>query len=478
MAKAPQNRNTGTKPAVKSLDSTIIGTSGVRHSGGYVYEEFLPELQGVKGRKAYRQMADNDPIIGAMLLAFKTLFRAVDWSIQAVDNSPKALEAKDFVDNVFKDMDQSFADVMANVASMFAFGFSVHEILWKRRVGPLENTAERRSKFTDGKIGIRGLPIRKQETIIKWEINEDTGEILGAWQQPWNRSQVLIPIEKMLLFRTETDGENPEGRSVLRNAYRPNYFKRKLEEIEAIGAERDLAGLPVARIPSSYMEPGAAPNEKAVYQAYQTMITNIKRDAAEGLVLPSDRDNSGNLIYDVSLLTTGGSRTVDTTKILERYDKQTATSVLADFIFLGQSSVGSFALSSDKTALFSQAVMAFVKGVAGIINRDLLPRLWALNGFDYELMPQFVPSDVETPSLDQLAQFISSMTGAGAQFFPDVELENALRKKAGLPPVPEDREDETPASEKPGAEDPNKPKDKAVDPKKEDKKAKSQDELA
>jgi hypothetical protein len=112
--------------------------------------------------------------------------------------------------------------------------------------------------------------------------------------------------------------------------------------------------------------------------------------------------------------------------------------VLADFIFLGQQAVGSFALSSDKTALFATAVGAFTKAIEDVFNRHLLPRLWALNGFDMELMPQIKCGDLEKANLAELAQFMTALTGAGAQLFPDRELENHLRNVAGLPLAPEE----------------------------------------
>ena len=59
---------------------------------------------------------------------------------------------------------------------------------------------------------------------------------------PPSYKQVVIPMEKCLLFRTQTHKNNPEGRSILRNAYRSWYFKKRIEEIEGVGIERDLAG--------------------------------------------------------------------------------------------------------------------------------------------------------------------------------------------------------------------------------------------
>ena len=50
-------------------DLTELGTSGLRRSGGFVHEEFLNQLRGRRGFLVYREMADNDPVIGSILYA-------------------------------------------------------------------------------------------------------------------------------------------------------------------------------------------------------------------------------------------------------------------------------------------------------------------------------------------------------------------------------------------------------------------------
>ena len=428
------------KPGEVRYDPTSVGTSGLRQFGGYVQEEFIKELKGTNAARIYREMSDNDPIVGALLFAVTMLIRQVQWRVQAADDSPEAEEAKAFVEEVMDDMSTSWSAVMAEVCSMFVYGFAPLEIIWKKRIGPEEADGTRRSKYTDGRIGIRALALRAQNTVHKWLIDPEDGSIDGAWQQPYDRAMVLIPIEKLLLFRTTEDRQNPEGRSILRNAYRPWFMKKKIEELEGIGIERDLAGLPVAYIPSKYLSPTADAVEKQVFQNWKQMIASVKRDNHEGLLLPSDRDNSGNLRFEVKLLSTGGARQFDTTKVVDRYNRAIATSVLADFIFLGQGSTGSFALSSNKTEVFATAIGAYLNSIAETFNRHLLPRLWKLNGLDYEVMPTLVPGDLEKPDLGQLGAFIQSLTTAGAQMFPDRELENHLREAAGLPLAPEDAE--------------------------------------
>lgn len=440
------------KAAKITFDPGVIGSTGLRHYAGFIAEEFLRELAGPKGARVYREMADNDATVGAVLFAISTLIRKAEWSVQAVDDSPEADGAKVFVEEVISDMSVSFSSVIGEICSMFTYGFAPMEIVWKRRSGPDGADGSTRSAYSDGKIGLRAISLRAQPTITRWEIDPVDGSIIGAYQQPWSGPEVFIPIEKLLLFRTIEERNNPEGRSILRTAYRSYYFRKKIEEIEAVGIERDMAGLPVAYIPARYFRGDADTDDRRVMAEWQKLVTSIRRDQREGVVMPSDRDGSGNLLFELKLLSSAGSRTFDTSKVIDRYNRAIATSVLADFIFLGQQAVGSFALSSDKTALFAVAIGAFTKSIEEVFNRHLLPRLWKLNALDPEYMPLLKCGDLEQPNLAELADFITQLAGAGAQMFPDRELENHLRSVAGLPLAPEDGGMEDPAGD---TEDPD-----------------------
>ncbi len=419
-----------------------LGDIGIPRSGGFIADEFLPELSGTRGMRTYREMADNDPTCGAILFAIEMLLRNAKWSIQSAADDSKAEEAKVFVEEVFDDMAHSWEAFIADVCSMFTYGFAPMEIVWKKRGGDTTDKTTR-SKFDDEKVGIRKLSLRAAPTVLRWEFDpNDDGEVVGLYQQPPVDTQIYIPAEKFLLFRTSPRGGNPQGRSLLRNAYRAWHFKRRIEEFEGIGVERDLAGLPVARIPSEYMRLDADANQKAFYETWKTLVKSVRRDQSEGIVLPSDRDSKGNLVFDFALMNTGGSRSFNTTDIVDRWDKRIASSVLADFIFLGQSATGSYALSSDKTTMFATAIGGFMRLIASVINGDLLPRLWYLNGLKHDLMPIAVPGDIEREDLDKIGSLIERMTGAGARMFPDRELENDLRERAGLPKAPEEGEDD------------------------------------
>ena len=54
------------------------GRIGQKRFGGIFYEEFLKELQGKKGIQTYKEMAENDDVIGSILFAIvgRTVGRA------------------------------------------------------------------------------------------------------------------------------------------------------------------------------------------------------------------------------------------------------------------------------------------------------------------------------------------------------------------------------------------------------------------
>lgn len=415
--------------ATKAEQLKELGVSGLRAWGGYVSEEFLAELSGSKALTSYKQMARNDAVVGAMLFAMKSLAAQADWYITAADESSAADEARLFVQDVLMDgMEHPWGDAIKEALSMLEFGFAPMEHVWTRR--------------KDGKIGLKKLALRAQDSIQRWDIDE-RGQWQGLWQQPPSGTLIYIPADRLLLFRTEPTRNNPEGRSILRSAWRSWRLKTRIEEIEGIGVERDLAGLPVIRVPGRLLEGTATADERAALEGWKELAMNIKRDRQEGVVLPNDRDDSGQYLYDLTLLAATGSRQFDTSAIIDRYDRRIAATVLADFIFLGQGNTGSWALSSDKTALFAVALGAFLDVIQDQVNRVLLPRLWALNGMSQEIMPFVAHGDIETPNLDQLGAYVSNLARSGMMLFPDQQLENALRKAAGLPEAPErDEEDE------------------------------------
>ena len=412
-----------------------LGRIGQKRYGGFFYEEFLRELQGIKGIKVYKEMSDNDDIVGAILYAIEMLIRQVTWSVQLAGNAAKDTEAAEFIESCMDDMQDTWTDTISEILSFLTFGWSAHELVYKRRSGKSRDV-RLNSKYTDGLIGWMKLPIRAQETLWEW-LYDDHDNLTGMAQLPPPDYGIInIPIERLMIFRTKSRKNNPEGRSILRNAYRSWYFKRRIQEIEGIGIERDLAGFPVLTAPED-VDIWDTDDEDMVKTraAAELIVQNIRRDSMEGLALPNG--------WQLELLSTGGRRQFDTNAIVDRYDTRIAMTVLADFVLLGHQKVGSFALSSDKTHMFSMAVGAYLDIICETINSKAIPALIDLNGDHFKGItdyPYLTHGDVEDVDLEKVGKFINDMTGAGI-LIPDDGLEEWVRDAAGLPERIEDEGD-------------------------------------
>jgi phage gp29-like protein len=145
-------------------------------------------------------------------------------------------------------------------------------------------------------------------------------------------------------------------------------------------------------------------------------------------------DDNGNKMFDLSLLSTGGSRQFDTDKIIQRYDQRIAMSVLSDFILLGHERVGSFALGSQKMDLWSMAVDAIASSIAEVINQHAIPRLMKLNGMDTTRQPYLTYGDVAHIDMTEVADYVSKLANSGL-LITDPNLEDYLREIGGLPPA-------------------------------------------
>lgn len=410
-----------------SNDSKEIGRVGQRRYGGIFYEEFLSELRGRKGAEVFTEMSNNDETIGAILFAIEMLVRQASWNVEPGGSTAKDREAAEFVKSCMDDMQQTWIDTISEILSFLTYGWSFHEIVYKRRMGRTKDNRTS-SKYDDGLIGWMKLPIRSQETLYQWEY-DDQDNLIGMTQMPPpDFGLITIPMNKAMLFRTRSRKDNPEGRSILRTAYRSWYFKRRIQEIEGIGIERDLAGLPVITTPEG-MDIWDKDDEdmNAIRAGLEAMVKNIRRDSTEGLVLPFG--------YTFELTSTGGSRQFDTNSIIARYDTKISQTVLADFIQLGHESVGSFALSSDKTNLFSMAICAFLDIICQTFNSQGIPALIDINGDHFAGVtdyPRLTHGDIEDVDLATMATYIKDMTSIGV-IIPDESLEDYVRQLGRLP---------------------------------------------
>jgi len=412
-----------------------VGVSGVVAYGGVLmHDDSDRAWVGSQRDKTIRSML-NDPVLGAVLLGIEMLVRRVEWRVDPADDTPAAAEAAEFVSGCLDDMAGHWpGDTLAQVLTFLGWGWSCLEVVHKQRKGP---TGKPPSRFDDGRIGWRKWSLRPQPTRYGWRFGDD-GEPTGMIQQdPVTFKLIDIPLARCLTFRYGSRDNSPEGSTALRMAYDAWYNKRAIQRIEAIGIERELAGLPVMYIPGANIEAA-----DAVYTAAQQIVTGLRQDSQSGAVVAGDRDDKGNRIQELTLLTTGGARAIDTDPVIRRYANEMVTVFLANVLRTGQDNVGAFALSETQSGLFQQAIGAHLDTVADTLTNQAVWPLWRLNGGQPETSPLIRHGDIESAGMAEMGQLLKDLADSGL-LYPSPELTHFAHSNFGLPvPSVEDIEAE------------------------------------
>lgn len=409
-----------------------LGVTGLNYQGGRVHSEFLRQLQGDRAWKIYQEMSENDPVVGAMFYALETLMSGVALEVEPFGDEPGDEDAAEFLESLMDDMSHSREQWFSEWMACPTFGFAPFEIVWKLRQGAKERPGES-SKHDDGRLGIRKLAIRHPTTLVRWVFDEAGG--VQAMVQRSGSKLAEMPIEKLLLFTVQSRRGSPEGTSLLRRSYVPWYRKKHIENIESIGIERDLAGLPHFQVPPAWLGTDATDSQVAMLNMVKKVGRRIRQDDQVCVVTPLMLDADGNELFKFSLVSTAGRRQFDTDKVVQRHDQRIAMTILADIILLGHEKVGSLALANNKNHLFAAGLSSLLDGIAGVLNRHLVPRVLAYNGMDTSRPPTYRFGDLEAVDLAELGEYLGKLTGSGMTLFPtdDLELERELLRLARLP---------------------------------------------
>ena len=407
-----------------------IGVTGIRHTNNLLLDDEIQEnLRFPHSIKTFNKMK-SDPIISGSLTLIKQFMKKVKFDIApkgGVNATPEALRKAELVrEALFQNMDRSFDQVVTDIITFVENGFSFHEPTYRIR---------------KGMITWKDFPSRHASTIKGFKF-DDSGNITHVTQ--WrpaelsftstnvNGKSIEIPYDRLLHFRSDSERNNPIGRSILKNAYLAWHYKRNLEEVEAIGVERDLHGIPFLEIPLEYIvaDPEEDPDKYAQFLTFVKVLENMRRNEQAGLILPSDRDENGHKYFEASLLNTGGGRSHNTNEIIQRYDYRIAQSMLTDFLLMGSSSSGSFALSDNKINTFIQSLEANIEVIAEQFNRKAIPKLYELNGWSEDELCTLVYKPVSSATLSELGSFLNNVKNF---ITPDERFENYVRGEMGAP---------------------------------------------
>lgn len=427
-----------------------IGHLGLRQVNGRIYEESRIELRYPQACKTFRLMA-QDATVSSALSLFEMMVSQVEWEVDIGTAPSEAMKLKgEFLKQCIGDMEHTWREFIKEVTSEFTYGFSVHEKVYRRRLHA------NGSKYNDGKIGFRKLPVRSQDTLVEWLYSQDGRDLIGVKQdltavengtrylniaRQYGSTDITIPRKKFMLFRVDPKRDNPEGQSPLRNCYFAWKYRTMIEEQEAVGVTRDMNGMPTLYIPPRYMSEDASDSEKAIYEYYKRIIRNIQNNEQSGMILPQAFDpESRQPLFKFELTSTQGSKMYDTDAIIRRWDNKILMTLFADMLKMGQDQVGSYSLAGAKTNIMSLAIESRLKEIEDVLNSDLVQQLFTLNGHapDEEL-PRLCYGELDRIDLEEFSKAIQRIFSVGAIEF-DRPIANRVRKALGVDEKPEDEE--------------------------------------
>lgn len=428
--------------AIPRLRLSEMGTLGLKQVKGQIYEESRKELRYPEAAKTFRLMAQDATVASALSL-FEMMISQVDWQVDTgTDDSPEMAAKAKFLRECIDDMEHTWREFIKEVTSEFTYGFSVHEKVFRRRLHA------NGSRYNDGKIGIKKLPVRSQDTLKEWVYSDDGRDLIGVKQDLASvqnglryvqlagsngGTEITIPRKKFLLFRVDPKRDNPEGQSPLRNCYFAWKYRTVIEEQEAVGVTRDMNGMPTLYIPPRYMSEDASDAEKAIYDYYKRIIRNIQNNEQSGMILPQAFDpESRQPLFKFELTSTQGSKMYDTDAIIRRWDNKILMTLFADMLKMGQDQVGSYSLAGAKTNIMSLAIESRLKEIEDVLNTDLVKQLFALNGYaPSEELPKLKYGELDRIDLEEFSSAVQRIFSVGGIEF-DREVANRVRKALGV----------------------------------------------
>lgn len=161
-----------------------------------------------------------------------------------------------------------------------------------------------------------------------------------------------------------------------------------------------------------------------------------------GIVMPLMYDEGRNKMFDFELLSVNNTTSQYIAEAITRYDNKMLTALFADCLRLGQDGVGSYSLADAKTNLLAMAIEARLKEIQDVLNNDLIPWLYKMNGWRDTELPKFVYGDLDETDLEAFSKAIQRIKAVGL-IAPTPGNVNHIAEVLGLPDeVDEDMDQE------------------------------------
>ena len=364
-------------------------------------------------------MANADPAVDVSLRAGKMPIMGALFFVQPYDEEQENIDIAQFVNyNLLKGQSAPFLLILEDILRMYEYGFSVFEKVYELREWAPKRTGANRRKYTMlKKLAPRPTPTIKE---IKYDNNGGpTSVVHRALREDRTLEEVEIPIDKLIIFSFNKKGGNLEGKSLLRTAYQPWYYKDNLYKIDGIQKERHGMGFPVVEAP-----PGATDNEIIAAKA---LVANVRTNEFGGMVLPP------GFAFRFAELP---GQPVDVMKSIEHHNGMIMINVMVQFLLMGlqvSGGGGGRATAGAMQDTFTKSLRYVGNLICEWVNFYLIPQLVAYN-FDTDRFPSLQVKNIgETKDLQQWASGMANLIARNA-ITVDLEFEQWVRSIVDAPP--------------------------------------------
>ena len=203
-----------------------------------------------------------------------------------------------------------------------------------------------------------------------------------------------------------------------------------------------MGGTAKFTVPASILDPNASDEEKASLEEVKRIGRNWNKNEQSFIVMPGAYDEDGHKLYDLELMGVQGGKTYDISSVIKRFNNEILTGLFADMLVLSQNSQGSFALAEAFAERQVMAIQAYLSEIADVLNSDLIPHTFRMNGWGDERLPTIAFEDIDEVGLEEYSKALQRIKSVGL-ITKTAKNINHIAEKLDLPDrVPDDIEHE------------------------------------
>jgi phage gp29-like protein len=332
----------------------------------------------------YRELEDKDEDVSNCLDTLKLSVLERDRNVQSYDDTPGALEVKEFIEAQLGALD--LHTVLDCILDAPAYGFSIQEMLFDTSMGQASL------------VGIDDCP---QELFLFGDRYQPQIGPLQFLDQPWLSTGRLVPEEKFIIFTYRKRSRNRMGRPLLKSVFWPSWFKRNVQRLWMQYAEKG-PGTAVVR----YNDASSASERQQAVEIAEAIVNNT------AIAVPM------NFQYDEELLKVARSQDPAVyEKFFQAMQYSIARRILGETLtsFGNEGGGGSKAQGETHANTLDQRSIELCRQLESVINRQVVRPLVLWNFGPKAPMPKWAFDLEEAEDLEVRLTIDSGLQRMGKQ---------------------------------------------------------------